>query len=113
MIKQVFYSGPPFETLHEDYAKKGRIDENAVIKTASEIDIAAPVERVWNQLINLSEWPVIDPSFQNVQLESNVEEDAYFRFVLNSFPIRAKFAVVVPNRELTEIVEFSAEELGR
>lgn len=101
MIKQVFYNGPSFETLHRDYAKKGHIDENATIKTATEIHIAAPVERVWNQLINLSAWPAIDPSFRNVQLESNVEEDAYFRFVLNNFPIRAKFAVVAPNRELT------------
>jgi hypothetical protein len=101
MIKQLFYNGPSFETLHKDYAKKGHIDENAAIKTATEIHIAAPVERVWNHLINLSAWPVIDPSFQNVQLESNVEEDAYFRFVLNNFPIRAKFAVAVPNRELT------------
>lgn len=101
MIKQMFYNGPLFETLHQEYAKKGHIDENAAIKTATEIHIAAPVERVWNHLINLSAWPVIDPSFRNVQLESNVEEDAYFRFVLNNFPIHAKFAVVVPNRELT------------
>jgi hypothetical protein len=101
MIKHVFYSGPSFETLHQDYAKKGHIDENAAIKTATEMHIAAPVESVWNHLINFSAWPVIDPSFQNVQLESTVAEDAYFRFVLNNFPIRAKFAVVIPNRELT------------
>ncbi len=101
MIKRIFYSGPSFEILHEDYAKQGRIDEKAPLKTATDIRIDAPVEQVWAQLINLSDWPAIDSSFRNVQLEPTVRVDADFKFVLNNFPIKAKFAVVTPNRELT------------
>jgi len=101
MISQIFYSGPSIEILHEQYAKQGRIDEMSPVKTATDIYIEAPVEQVWEQLIKLVDWPTIDPSFRNVHLESTVKVDASFKFVLNNFPIRAKFAVVTPNRELT------------
>jgi hypothetical protein len=29
MLEQLFYSGPSIGVLHEEYAKKGRVDENA------------------------------------------------------------------------------------
>ena len=45
MLKQLFYSGPSFEVLHEEYAKKGRIDEEAPVEASHEVRIEAPVER--------------------------------------------------------------------
>ena len=54
MTKRLFYSGPSFVRLHEEYAKKGRIDEEAPVKTAGEITINAPVEQVWALLIDSS-----------------------------------------------------------
>ena len=101
MTKRLFYSGPSFDRLHEEYAKKGRIDEEAPVKTAGEITINAPVEQVWALLIDLPNWPTIDPSFKNVRVESSITVDARFHFTLLNFPISAKFAVVEPNRELS------------
>jgi hypothetical protein len=101
MMRQILYSGPSLERLHEKYAKKGQIDEKAPIKTFSNVYIDAPVERVWELLVNLPSWPTIDPAFRDVRLESDVTVDARFHFVLNNFPIHAKFAIVNPNRELT------------
>jgi hypothetical protein len=98
MIDQLLYSGPSFDDLHVHYAKDGRLDEKAPVKTAADILIQAPVESVWEHLINVQGWPAIDPSFRNVQLESTLAVDAYFKFVLNNFPIRAKIAVITPNR---------------
>src|SRR5690606_27771697 len=46
-------------------------------------------------------WPSIAPMFQDVKLASTVAVDAEFSFRLNNFPIRARFAVVQPNAELT------------
>jgi hypothetical protein len=43
-IKQLLYSGPSYAT--QGYAKRGRVDDQAPIKTASEMIIRAPVERV-------------------------------------------------------------------
>ena len=54
MTKRLLYSGPSFDRLHEEYAKKGRIDEEAPVKTAGEITINAPVEQVWALLIDSS-----------------------------------------------------------
>ncbi len=100
MFAQMFYSGPPFEVLHEEYARKGKIDENAPVKASASISIHAPVEQVWELLINLPGWPEIDPNTSDVRLEGDIEVDTFFRFKLYNFPIRAKIAVINPPREL-------------
>lgn len=100
MIKRIWYSGPGLAVLHRDYAKQGRIDEQAPLQTSSTLELAAPVEVVWAQLINLAAWPTIDPAFRHVQLPGPVAVDRKFSFVLNHFPIKAQFAVVTPNQEL-------------
>lgn len=100
MLKQLFYRGPPRKILHEQYAKQGRIDEQAPVQTASSIDIGAPIEQVWQRLVNFPAWPTISPAFRNVRLEGTVVVDAGFRFTLNHVPIRATFAVVEPGRAL-------------
>ena len=99
-MNNIFYTGPKLADLHEQYAKQGRIDEHAPITTTSTITINAPVERVWQQLVNLAEWPTIDPNFRNVHLTSGVTPDADFRFTLRNFPIKAKFALVEPPHRL-------------
>ena len=101
MFSQMFYRGPSREVLHTEYAKSGRIHERAPITSSSQVLIAAPVDRVWELVSNLPAWPTITPSIRDVHLESSLEVDAFVRFRLNNFPIRARLAVVQPNRELT------------
>jgi len=47
------YAGPPLKELHEEYAKKGKIDENAPVKSVEAITIDAPVATVWQLLGDL------------------------------------------------------------
>src|SRR5262245_61167671 len=101
MFRQMMYRGPSREVLHTSYAKSGRIDERAPITSSSQVVIAAPAEQVWALIINLPAWPTITPSIRDVQIESTLEVDAFVRFRLNNFPIRARLAVVQPNRELS------------
>lgn len=101
MLRQMFYRGPSRQILHEGYAKRGRIDEQAPITTSSAVVIDASVDDIWNQLLNLPAWSAITPSIRDVQLDSAIEVDAYFMFRLHNIPIRARFAVVQPNFELT------------
>ncbi|MBX3015400.1 MAG: SRPBCC family protein [Caldilineaceae bacterium] len=101
MLKAIFYRGPSRTALHTTYAKAGRIDEQAPITSASAIVVAASVDQVWALVSNLPAWPTITPAFRHVRLETELVVDAYLRFTLNHFPIRARFAVVAPNRELT------------
>jgi len=101
MLRRIFYRGPSRQVLHEEYAKKGRIDELAPIISSSDIVINAPVDRVWALLVDLPAWPAIMPFVRDVRLESGIPVDAWFSFRLFGFPIRAQVAVVQPNRELT------------
>lgn len=101
MLSRLFYQGPPFATLYAEYAQKGRIDEKAAIKASGEITINAPIEHVWNVLVDLSSWPKSDPNFSDVRLESTVSVGAKASFKIKGFPIRGTFAVVSPNQELT------------
>jgi hypothetical protein len=101
MLKQLFYHGPSFTTLYTDYALKGKIDEKAAIKASGEIHINAPIDKVWNVLVNLSSWPHFDPNFSDVKLESTVSVGAKASFKIKGFPIQGTFAVVRSNQELT------------
>jgi hypothetical protein len=46
MLKQLFYRGPSINVLHEEYAKKGRIDARAPVGAARDIRIEAPAGKV-------------------------------------------------------------------
>ena len=101
MFSQLFYQGPPFTTLFTDYALKGKIDKNAAIKASGEIQIDAPVDLVWNVLVDLSSWPKFDLNFSDVILELTVSVGAKASFKIKGFPIKGTFAVVKPSQELT------------
>lgn len=101
MIRHQFYIGPSYDILFEEYARQGRIDEQAPVKTSGGILIAAPPERVWDLLIDLARWPVINPAFSDVRLQSLPAERTTFSFKLNNFPIKAELAAVDPCRLLT------------
>jgi hypothetical protein len=100
MMKQLLYRGPAFEILHEEFAKKGRLDEQTPVRASSRIHIDAPVEKVWELLIDVPNWPTINPSFSDVRLTGGTNIDTNFDFKLNTFPIKAKFAVINPYHEL-------------
>ncbi|MCX5206179.1 SRPBCC family protein [Streptomyces sp. NBC_00237] len=103
MLKRLLYRGPSMEVLHEEYAKKGRLDERAPLSGAYEIRIEAPLERVWTLLSEPANWPSIDPAIHGVTVESSsggAEVDARFTWVNGRNRIRSRFAVIDPGKEL-------------
>jgi hypothetical protein len=40
-MTRLFYAGPPLRVLHEEYAKNGRIDQDAPVTAACEAEIRA------------------------------------------------------------------------
>lgn len=99
-LRKLFYTGPSLATLHEEYAKKRRIDEAAPLTTASSIVVNAPVERVWEAMSDLRSWPTWNPAIHMLDLGA-VMPDAPFTWRLGGATVRARFAVVDPGRELT------------
>ena len=101
MLKSIFYTGPSLQTLQAAYAKQGRIDAAAAIKSNAEILVRAPVARVWQILADAPNWPAWMPGVKTVRLDSTVAPDAGFTWQSGSSTIKSTFAVVEPGRELT------------
>ena len=58
MAVALFYIGSPLAELHEDYAKKHRIDDRAAIRGRREIIVTAPPAVVWTVLSDVGHWDV-------------------------------------------------------
>ena len=54
--------------LHQRYAKRERIDSRAPVTAAHEVEIHAPVQRVWDLLADPMAWPSSAPEVHGVHL---------------------------------------------
>ncbi|MDX2647213.1 SRPBCC family protein [Streptomyces sp. PA03-1a] len=97
---KLFYAGPPLGELHEEYAKKGRLDERAPVRSTSSVTVDAPVATVWRLVSDLRAWDTWRSDARVVGLGA-VEPDARFRWKLRGTRITSSFAVVAPERELS------------
>jgi hypothetical protein len=55
-VTKLLYTGPSIETLHAEYAARGRIDGQAAVTAARDVVVAAPVARVWALLSDPHGW---------------------------------------------------------
>jgi uncharacterized membrane protein len=99
MAMKSLYAGPPLKELHEEYAKKGKIDENAPVKSVEAITIDAPVATVWQLLGDLRNWTRWRSDAHVTRL-GPIEPDAPFRWKIRGASIRSTFAVVAAEREI-------------
>ena len=100
MPAKLFYTGPSLGTLHEEYAKKSRIDEQAPLTSEASIMIGAPVPAAWAVISDIARWPAWYPRFTVLEL-GDVRPGAPMRWKLGGLTMRSTFAVVLPGRELT------------
>jgi hypothetical protein len=91
---------PSLVDLHECYAKRGRINDAAPVTSASHRVLDADVEHVWTVVADVRRWPAWWPAMRGAQVD-RVAVDAPFRWRAGSTPIRSRFAVVEPRRELS------------
>ena len=96
----LFYSGPSLATLHEKYAKRGRIDDEAPVTSSSNMIIDAPVHQVWTVISDVAGWPAWHAPITVLEL-TTVRPDVPFRWKIGRAAIRSTFAIVDPDRELT------------
>jgi uncharacterized protein YndB with AHSA1/START domain len=100
-MNQLLYRGPSIEALHQQYAKRERIDTRAPVTAAYEVEIDAPVQRVWDLLGNPQAWPSFAPEVHDVHLDAPVAADTGFTWANGRARMKSRFAVVEPGREIT------------
>ncbi len=100
-MNSITYRGPSLATLHETYAKSGRMDERAPIRGRRAITIEAPVSVVWQTLTDLRRWrSILEPELKAIDAPGGIVPDAEFTRIIRRANITARFAVVEENREL-------------
>jgi len=100
-MNQLLYRGPSIEALHQQYAKRERIDSRAPVTAAYEAEIDAPVQRVWDLLADPLAWPSFAPEVHDVHLDAPAAVDTRFTWANGRSRIKSRFAVVDPGREIT------------
>ena len=100
-MTQLLYRGPSIEVLHEQYAKREHIDTRAPVSAAYEVEIDAPVQRVWELLADPMAWPSFAPEVHDVHLDAPVAVDTRFTWANGKAHMKSRFAVVDPGREIT------------
>lgn len=103
MFQEMRYRGPSLDELHENHAKRHQIDEAAPIRSAHEVLIDAPVERVWALLADPAGWPTVAPAIHEVRVAGDgmAAVDTRFTWINGRAKIASRFAVVEPLREIT------------
>ena len=100
-MNRLLYRCPSIEALHQQYAKRERIDTRAPVTAAGEVEIDAPVQRVWELLADPMAWPSFAPEVHDVHLDAPAAVDTRFTWANGRSRIKSRFAVVDPGREIT------------
>jgi len=77
----------------EAQAKEGKINENASIRDRQSVIVNATVQRVWDVLTNINEWPKWNSEIK-VAVCDKVELDAEFEWSLKGTHLHSHFQLV-------------------
>jgi uncharacterized protein YndB with AHSA1/START domain len=96
LMRLIYGTGDDFESL----AGNGTIQIDAPIKASVEVVIQAPVEKVWNLLTGVNDWPKWQTAIKEAHIDGPVASGTTFLWSAGSARIHSKLALVVPNAQL-------------
>ncbi len=76
------------------------INGNAVLKTSKEIEIRAPVEKVWDIHTNIDAWHEWQPEISEARLASSLEPGATFVWKSGGFKLTSTIVEISENKFL-------------
>lgn len=62
-------------------AQKGKINENAGIRDSHATIINADIDKVWNILVDMENWPTWNPEVKKVTMDGEVEVGTNFKWI--------------------------------
>lgn len=77
----------------EAQALEGKINENASIRDRQSAIVNAPIEKVWDLLVNVNDWPDWNPEIKSAKCDK-VEPGAEFEWTVRHTHLHSKFKVV-------------------
>ena len=82
-------------------AKDGKINEDASVKDVHSIIINAPIDKVWNILIQADQWPQWNSDIKSVAIEGEPNEDQSFKWNFDGTKFNAQFQKIEKLTTLT------------
>jgi uncharacterized protein YndB with AHSA1/START domain len=92
-------------------AAQGQIDENAPIKVALQISIAAPPAKVWGILSNIGAWPTWQSDITNTAVDGVPGDGVLFSWTAQGTSVHSRIQLFQPDRALAwtgTVVNFHA-----
>ncbi|WP_034090043.1 SRPBCC family protein [Streptacidiphilus albus] len=101
MRGRLLYRGPRLDELHQQYAKRGRIDRDAQVQAFHSLRIEAPPDQVWALLSDVPRWPAWAATVRDVRVPEGLAVDLPFSWRIQGSKIVSRIAVLTPEREMT------------
>jgi hypothetical protein len=88
------------ENRRDKLAAAGQIDEKAPVRASSEILISAPVDKVWQLLSGIDDWPKWQSTISMARTSGPVQPGTEFTWIMGGTRIKSRLALVVPGADL-------------
>jgi uncharacterized protein YndB with AHSA1/START domain len=85
-----------------------QVTANAPVLSAQEIDIDAPIDRVWEVLTAIERWPAWNPDVKSVSVEAPIAEGVTFRWKAGPGTITSR----IEHFERPRVVAWSGSTFG-
>ena len=92
----------------QTHAAEPAIAPGAVLASAAEVEIDAPIERVWTVLTSIERWPAWNPDVKSVSIDGPVAEGSTFRWKTGTGTIVSR----IEHLERPRLVAWSGKTLG-
>lgn len=95
----LFECGSSMTQIHQ-LAKEGRIHPDPAIYAVEEIEVNAPVDRIWELLSDIENWPTWMENATDVKLHGKFAVDTEFELTNLGMKAKSKLAIIERNQTL-------------
>lgn len=76
------------------------IDNNTPVKSSGKIEIKAPIDKVWQILVSINDWPSWQSGVTESNLQEDIKEGAIFKWKAGGLSFTSQLHTVEPKNKL-------------